>query len=128
MAAYSASGSSTATRGRLASFGFKSTSSSGGSTSAAVSTSETNTDCSGGGSHVAKRRKWSKLTYKPEWKQRFLMWPACSFSHSDSGEDVDDEMVCVLYNERMKAKCSTPNRHQERKHPKSKAFSEGKQS
>ena len=126
MAAHSASGSSTATRGRLASFGFKSTSSSGGSTSAAVSTSETDTDCSGGRSHVAKRRKWSKLTYKPEWKERFLMWPACSSSHS--GEDVDDEMVCVLCNERMKAKSSTANRHQERKHPKSKAFSEGKRS
>ena len=37
-------------------------------------------------------------------------------------------MVCVLCNERMKAKSSTANRHQERKHPKSKAFSEGKRS
>ena len=45
------------------------------------------------------------LKFKPEWKQRFLLWPLCSSSRP--GEDMDDEMVCVLCNERMKAKCST---------------------
>ena len=46
-------------------------------------------------------------------------------SSRSSKDTVDDEMVCVLCNERMKVKCSTVNRHQERKYPKSKVFSEG---
>ena len=88
-----------------------------------ASTSDTDNFAAGGEgstSHV-KRRKTSVLKFKPEWKQRFLLWPS-----SRPGEDIDDEMVCVLCNERMKAKCSTANRHQERKHPQSKTFSQSK--
>ena len=82
--------------------------------------------CCWAGSSNVKRRKTLALKYKLEWKQRFLMWPVCSYSRS--GEVADDEMICVLCNERMKAKCSTANRHQERKHPQSKTYSEGKRS
>ena len=118
----------------LASYGFTSSSS-----SSVASASEIDTDCSAAadndcstataaraGSSNVKRRKTLALKYKPEWKQRFLMWPACSSSRS--GEDADDEMICVLCNERMKDKCSTANCHQERKHPQSKTYSEGKRS
>ena len=52
------------------------------------------------------------------------MWPAASLHSSE--DTVDDKMVGVLCNERIKAKCSIGNQHQERKHPKSKVFSEGK--
>ena len=92
----------------------------------ASASSETDTDCLRRGRNVKRRKKSSTLKYKPEWKQQFLTWPVSSSAHS--GEDVDDEMVCVLCNERMKAKCSTAIRHQERKHPKTKAFSESKRS
>ena len=117
----------------LVSYSFTSSSS-----SSVASASEIDTDCSaaaadndcsnataaGAGSSNVKRRKTLALKYKPELKQQFLMWSVCSFSRS--GEDADDEMICVLCNERMKAKCSTANRHQERKHPQSKTYSEGK--
>jgi hypothetical protein len=52
------------------------------------------------------------------------MWPAEDLSRVESGED--EEMICVICSERMKAKCSTANRHQERKHPRSKTFTEDK--
>ena len=66
------------------------------------------------------KKRSSKLRYKPEWKQRFMMAPVTV----TVGSEVDDEMMCLLCNERMKAKCSTAIRHIERKHPKSKDFSE----
>ena len=109
--------------GTLTSFGF------GLSSGSSTSTVPSETDDTDSSYPSAKRRSCKKsmtLKFKPEWKQRFLMWPAVS---SCSSEDtVDNEMVCVLCNERMKAKCSTANHHQERKHPKSKVFSEGKRS
>lgn len=98
--------------------------SSGSSTSTLNSTADdSDSSCS---TRVKRRcRKSSTLKFKPEWKQRFLMWPAAS---SCSSEHNDDEMICVLCNERMKAKSSTANRHVERKHAQSKLFSEGKRS
>ena len=35
-------------------------------------------------------------------------------------------MICILCNEKMKAKCSTAARHQDRKHANSKTFTQGK--
>ena len=71
-------------------------------------------------SKMATKRK-SKLVFKPEWKLRFLVCPA-----GKSREGEDDEMICVLCQERMKAKCSTATRHLERKHPSSKTFTDNK--
>ena len=88
----------------LASYGFTSSSS-----SSVASAFEIDTDCSAAaaadndcstataaraGSSNVKRRKTLALKYKPEWKQRFLMWPACSSSRF--GEDADDEMICAM--------------------------------
>ena len=119
----------------LASYGFTSCSSSSVASASEIdsdfSAADTDDDCStataaGAESSNVKRRKTLALKYKPEWKQLFLMWPV--YSSSRSGEDADDEMICVLCNERMKAKCSTANRYQEHKHPQSKMYSEGKRS
>ena len=87
------------------------------SSSSSSTSATSDSDCPA----LAKRRRVSKLTFKPEWKQRFLVWPA-----GEKRATEDDEMICVLCNERMKAKCSTANRHQVRKHPHSKTFSEDK--
>ena len=74
-----------------------------------------------GCSNSGKRRA-SRLAYNPEWKQRFFMWPV---DHPlDSTQD--DEMICMLCCEVMKAKCSTAARHQDRKHANSKTFTRGK--
>ena len=93
----------------------------------AVSASETETKSS---CHTqVEQRKSSVLKFKPKWKPQFLMWPAHSLSSSRSSEDiVYEEMVCILCNVKMKAKCSTANCHQERKHPKSKLSTSGKRS
>ena len=107
--------------GTLTLFGFGLSSRSSTST---VPSEADDTDISCPSAKGRSCKQSSTLKFKPEWKQQFLMWPAAS-SHS-SEDTVDDKMVGVLCNERIKAKCSIGNQHQERKHPKSKVFSEGK--
>ena len=53
------------------------------------------------------------------------MWPV---DHQDSSHEAskDNEMICMLCNEKMKAKCSTAARHQDRKYANSKTFTQGK--
>ena len=81
--------------GTLTSFGFGL--SSGSSTSTVPSeTDDMDSSCPSAKGRSCK--KLSTLKFKPEWKQQFLMLPAAS---SRSSEDtVDDEIVCVLCNER----------------------------
>ncbi len=40
------------------------------------------------------------------------MWPAEDVARVETGKDED--IICVICSKRMKAKCSTANRHQER--------------
>ena len=55
------------------------------------------------------------------------MWPATAdHPTARAGAQDDDEMVCMLCNEKMNAKCSTAARHQDRKHANSKTFTQGK--
>ena len=63
-----------------------------------------------------KKRKPSKLTYKEEWKVRYLTVPVQN----------SDEMVCIQCQEKMKAKSSTASRHDGRKHPTMASFSHEK--
>ena len=64
-----------------------------------------------------KKRKPSKLTFKEEWKVRYLMVPVQN----------SDEMVCIQCQEKMKAKSSTALRHVGRKHPTMASFSHEKE-
>ena len=63
-----------------------------------------------------KKRKPSNLTFKEEWKVRYLMVPVQN----------SDEMVCIQCQEKMKAKSSTASRHVGRKHPTMASFSHEK--
>ena len=68
-----------------------------------------------------KRPKYrEKRTFNEEWKIKYLMWP-----HQRPGETEEEvsEMICILCQERMKAKSSTAVRHLERKHATSKSLS-----
>ena len=63
--------------------------------------------------------KPDKRTFHEEWKMKYLMWP----SQHPGDEDVSvAEMICILCQERMKAKSSTAVRHLERKHVTAKSF------
>ena len=76
-------------------------------------TSSTSASDSGSRSGSCVRRKKSYiLRFKPEWKWRFLMWPAEDVARVETGKDED--IICVICSKRMKANCSTANRHQER--------------
>lgn len=63
-----------------------------------------------------KKRKASKLSFKEEWKVRYLM---ISIPNSE-------EMVCIQCEEKMKAKTSTASRHISHKHPTTSSFSQEK--
>lgn len=63
-----------------------------------------------------KKRKPSKLTFKEEWKVKYLMVPVQN----------GDEMVCIQCREKMKVKSSTASRHIDRKHPTMASFSHEK--
>lgn len=65
---------------------------------------------------AAKKARRSRLTFKEEWKLKYLMWPVANSSELSS--DSDEEMVCIQCMDTMKAKSSTADRHVGRKHPR----------
>ena len=66
-----------------------------------------------------KRKKGSTLVYQPEWKMKFL-------SLTIQRSSCDDEIICILCQKQMKAKCSTGLRHLTLKHPMAKSFTDPK--
>ena len=70
---------------------------------------------------LPKRPKYrEKRTFNEEWKVKYLVWPN---QHPGEAENEVSEMICILCQERMKAKSSTAVRHLERKHASSKSLS-----
>ena len=66
-----------------------------------------------------RRDRPDKRTFHEEWKMKYLMWPN---QQPGDAEATVTEMICILCQERMKAKSSTAVRHLERKHATAKSL------
>ena len=66
-----------------------------------------------------RRDRPDKRIFHEEWKMKYLMWPS---QQPGDAEATVTEMICILCQERMKAKSSTAVRHLERKHATAKSL------